>query len=105
MNHMFQSTDSSNDEICGFDGESHANGKRSKSFEQTIHWSNCDESVKTFTISHFLFVSLGEIFHINPHYISFPTHSFLFSIWRNAFSSVKNLQFLCLRLTDENFEQ
>lgn len=28
MNDMFQSTDSSNDEIYGLDGESHANGKR-----------------------------------------------------------------------------
>lgn len=34
MNHIFQSTDSSNDEIFGFDGESHENGKSSKSFNK-----------------------------------------------------------------------
>lgn len=33
MNDMFQTTDSSNDEICGFDGESHPNGNSSKSYE------------------------------------------------------------------------
>lgn len=30
MNDMFQSTDSSNDEIYGLEGESHANGKRNR---------------------------------------------------------------------------
>lgn len=32
---MFQTTDSSNDEIYGFHGESQPNGKSSKSFEPT----------------------------------------------------------------------
>lgn len=44
---MFQSTDSSNDEIFGFDGESHANGKKtSKSFQQAIDWFICVKSVE-----------------------------------------------------------
>lgn len=38
---MFQNTDSSNDEIFGFDGESHVNGKNSKSFKKIINWSIC----------------------------------------------------------------
>lgn len=38
---MFQSTDSSNDEIYGFDGESNANGKNSITFQQIIDWSIC----------------------------------------------------------------
>lgn len=33
---MFQNTDSSNDEIYGFDGESNENGKGSKSFQNQI---------------------------------------------------------------------
>lgn len=90
---MFQSTDSSNDEICGFDGESHANGKRSKSFEQIMHCSYCDESVKTFTIWHYLFVSLGDIFHTNPHFI-LSQHAVFFSIQRSAFSSAKTSIFV-----------
>lgn len=44
---MFQSTDSSNDEIYGFDGESNANGKNSINFQQIIDWSICVNFILT----------------------------------------------------------
>lgn len=55
---MFQSTDSSNDEINGFDGESHANGKGNK-ISIGLYLSN----IYKITLFRILTISLGGITH------------------------------------------
>lgn len=65
---MFQSTDSSNDEIYGFDGETHANGKGSESFQnQNINFF-CIDYVEI-TLSHLKCIAWG--YHTHQNYALF----------------------------------
>lgn len=56
---MFQTIDSSNDEIDGFHGESQPNGKSSKSFEsKQFSWSNLCRNLCLIKKSHTVLYSI-----------------------------------------------